>query len=251
MTTRWSPSAAPVPLLAGPPRRSPGPPRRADPGVAGERVGLRAAHRRPQERLRPDVRSSVTTGSTRPSSTRTCARLEAQARAALAREGFAESRDAPRPPSPTCATSVRPGRSRVELPPGAIDARERRRRPWSASTPPHEQRYGYSYRTRRRSGADGARQGLEWVNLRVVGHRCRSPEPRCASWPPGDGRAERARTGTRPVIFARRPRRVSRVRAHALAPGDALERAGDRRRVRRDDRRLSRISMSTAIASAT
>src|SRR2546428_7660434 len=131
-------------------------------------------------------------------------RLEALARAALSAEGFAEH-------------EMRVARSAdlryfgqawevpVELPPGPLDAAAARLaadRFHSA----HQSRYGYSYRrnagdaqpTERQPAAE--RQMIEWVNLRVTGI---GPieRPKLRELPPGDGRSERARRGSRPVIF--------------------------------------------------
>jgi N-methylhydantoinase A len=57
----------------------------------------------------------------------------------------------------------------------------------------HQQLYGYSFR-------DDSRQPVEWVNLRVsgVGPIAR---PILGRRPPGDGDADRAQTGVRPVFF--------------------------------------------------
>jgi len=145
------------------------------------------------------------------------ARLEALARAALRAEGFAED-------------EIRVGRSAdmryfgqawevgVELPPGEVDAA-------SAALAAerfhaaHEQRYGYSYR--RPDGAAAERQTIEWVNLRVTGV---GPieRPKLRELPPGDGRAGRALTGTRPVVFDGRAHECSTYDRPRLAPGDAI-----------------------------
>jgi N-methylhydantoinase B len=124
-------------------------------------------------------------------------RLEARATAALAREGVADG----------ARRLVRLADLRyfgqawevtVELPPGPIDAAgaaETVERFHAA----HEKRYGYGYRTES-PGAAAPRQGVEWVNLRVVGMGLTGrPAPKASA--PGDGNAGRARTGMRPVRF--------------------------------------------------
>ena len=77
----------------------------------------------------------------------------------------------------------------------------------------HEQLYGYCFR-------GDPRQQVEWVNLRVSGiGPIRRPELR--ELPPGDGDAERARTGTRPVYFEDL-RDTPVYWRPDLAPGDVL-----------------------------
>jgi len=145
-------------------------------------------------------------------------RLEALARAALAAEGFADH-------------EIRIGRGAdlryfgqawevaVELPAGDVDAR-------SAAVAAerlhqaHEQRYGYSYRNATDAGTTG-RQALEWVNLRVTGIGPIA-QPKLRELPPGDGRAARARTGTRTVIFAEKPLECHVYERTRIAPGDTL-----------------------------
>src|SRR5262245_5869523 len=125
------------------------------------------------------------------------ARLEATAVDALAREGVPES----------ARRLVRLADLRyfgqawevtVELPPGEVDAEgagaivERFHRA-------HETRYGYSYREAP-AGAASGRQAVEWVNLRVVGLGLVG-RPALHPRADGDGGSERARTGTRRVVF--------------------------------------------------
>ena len=141
------------------------------------------------------------------------ARLEAGAREALEREGIPEA----------SRRFVRLADLRyfgqawevtVELPPGPVDATlaaETLERFHAA----HEQRYGYSYRE-----ATG-RQGVEWVNLRVVGMGLVDrPSPRAL--PEGDGRSERARSGTRAVVFDGRTLDCAIYDRARLQPGDRL-----------------------------
>ena len=62
---------------------------------------------------------------------------------------------------------------------------------------------------------------IEWVNLRVTGI---GPieRPKLRELPPGDGRSERARRGSRPVIFDGRAHECPVYDRAALLPGDAL-----------------------------
>src|SRR5712692_1206476 len=145
-------------------------------------------------------------------------RLEALARAALRTEGFADH-------------DIRVGRSadlryfgqawevRVELPAGPVDERvaaETVERFHAA----HEQRFGYAYRQAPGARATG-RQVVEWVNVRATGiGPIERPKP--AELPPGDGRPERARRGTRAVVFDGVPHECALYDRARLAPGDML-----------------------------
>jgi len=145
-------------------------------------------------------------------------RLEALAGAALRREGFRDGE----------VRLVRSGdlrylgqawEVRVDLPPGPLDAAtaaaavER----FHAA---HEQRYGYSYRERPGTQAT-ARQIVEWVNVRVTGiGPIRRPALR--ELPAGDGRADRARFTTRPVVFDGAPTECPIYDRSRLQPGDRL-----------------------------
>src|SRR5262245_29119150 len=145
-------------------------------------------------------------------------RLEAKAVEALAREGVPES----------ARRLIRLADLRyfgqawevtVELPAGAIDA------PRAAETverfhAAHEKRYGYSYRAER-PGACGPRQGVEWVNLRVVGLGV-TGRPASRPMTAGDGRVERARTGARPVGFGGGNLACPVYDRARLRPGDRL-----------------------------
>jgi N-methylhydantoinase A len=150
-------------------------------------------------------------------------RLEEHARAALRREGFGEHE----------MRLVRSADLRyfgqawevaVELPPGPLTpqtmqvAAER-------FHDAHERRYGYSYRAA--AGRDGARtatprQVIEWVNLRVTGI---GPieRPKLRELSPGDGRSERARTGSRAVVFDGQPRDCPVYSRERLRPADTLQ----------------------------
>ena len=102
---------------------------------------------------------------------------------------------------------------RVDAPAGAVD------RAFQASVveafhAAHERLYGYCYR-----GVD--RHPVEWVNLRVTGiGPIDRPEhtPRAA----GDGKIERARTGTRPVHFDGWSQATVYDRSR-LEPGDVID----------------------------
>jgi N-methylhydantoinase B len=147
------------------------------------------------------------------------ARLEARASEALAREGV----------PPEARRVVRLADLRyfgqawevtVELPPGPVDparAAEAVERFHVA----HEKRYGYSYRADR-AGPPGARQGVEWVNLRVVGVGVtRRPAPRAARAAGGSGSP--AAAGARPVWFDGRSVECPVYDRARLRPGHRLE----------------------------
>ena len=146
------------------------------------------------------------------------ARLEAKAAAALAREGVPEP----------ARRLVRLADLRyfgqawevtVEVPPGLIDAASAREIVARFHVA-HEKRYGYSYRDDD-PGATGSRQGVEWVNLRVVGvGLTERPTPRAQA--PGDGRPERARSATRGVGFDGRTVECAVYDRARLQPGDLL-----------------------------
>jgi N-methylhydantoinase A len=133
-------------------------------------------------------------------------RLEAAARDALHREGFAEAQMQIQR-SADLRYFGQAWEVRVEVPGGPLTRA-------SADTAvdnfhaAHESTYGFSYRPRAATesvsaGANGSgtgRQRVEWVNLRVtgVGPMRRPPVARSARL---DGDAERARSGARPVFF--------------------------------------------------
>src|SRR5262245_38201386 len=146
------------------------------------------------------------------------ARLEATAVDALAREGVPES----------ARRLIRLADLRyfgqawevtVELPPGALDA-ARAAETVERFHAAHEKRYGYSYRAER-PGAGGPRQGVEWVNLRVVGVGVTGRPTPCARTA-GDGHADRARTGTRRVWFDGGEVESAVYDRARLRPGDRL-----------------------------
>jgi N-methylhydantoinase B len=107
----------------------------------------------------------------------------------------------------------------VELPPGAVDA-ARAAETLERFHAAHEKRYGYSYRDER-PGPAGSRQGVEWVNLKVVGVGVTGrPTPRALA--PGDGDVARARTGMRAVWFDGRELECALYDRGRLRPGDRL-----------------------------
>jgi N-methylhydantoinase B len=107
----------------------------------------------------------------------------------------------------------------VELSPGAVDA-ARAAETLERFHAAHEKRYGYSYRDER-AGSAGSRQGIEWVNLRVVGIGVTSrPTPRALA--AGDGDPARARTAMRAVWFDGRAVECALYDRGRLRPGDRL-----------------------------
>jgi N-methylhydantoinase A len=117
--------------------------------------------------------------------------LQADAAAALAREGF--------PPeqhrylrSADLRYAGQAFEVRVPTPDGPVDDRFATAVA-DAFHDAHEQLYGYAFR-------GDSRQPVEWVNLRVTGIGPIS-RPKLAEIPPRDGGIERARTGVRPVFF--------------------------------------------------
>jgi N-methylhydantoinase A len=117
--------------------------------------------------------------------------LQADAAAALAREGFpAEQHRYLR--SADLRYAGQAFEVRVPTPDGPVDDR-------FATTvadafhDAHEQLYGYAFR-------GDSRQPVEWVNLRVTGVGPIS-RPKLVELTPRDGGVERARTGVRPVFF--------------------------------------------------
>jgi N-methylhydantoinase B len=146
------------------------------------------------------------------------ARLEAKAAEALAREGVPEP----------ARRLVRLADLRyfgqawevtVELPPGAIDA-ARAAETLERFHASHEKRYGYSYRNDH-AGPTGSRQGVEWVNLRVVGVGL-TGRPALRPQVAGDGSVERARTATRAVWFDGRELACAAYDRARLRPGDLV-----------------------------
>ncbi|MFA1542154.1 hydantoinase/oxoprolinase family protein [Actinomadura monticuli] len=138
--------------------------------------------------------------------------LEAEAAAALAREGFAEDRRrfARSADLRYCGQAFEVRVSAPAGPPDEAFRTEVVRRFHDA----HEALYGYCYR-------DDPRHPVEWVNLRVSGIGPME-RPRLTERPPGDGDPSRARTGARAVYFdawAETPV----YRREKLAPGDAVE----------------------------
>jgi N-methylhydantoinase B len=107
----------------------------------------------------------------------------------------------------------------VELPPGTVDA-ARAAETLERFHAAHEKRYGYSYRDEH-PGPAGSRQGVEWVNLRVVGVGVTErPTPRALA--SGDGDPARVRTGMRAVWFDGRAVECALYDRGRLRPGDRL-----------------------------
>ena len=180
---------------------------RARPAGPGQRVGLRAAHRRRQERLRADAR--LPARAARPSMPLETVydELGEQAAKALAKEGFAPDR-APLPPD------RRPALLRAGV--RGAGARPRRTRSTrqlvdgvaSAFHAEHRALYGYDF-------ADDSSQQVEWVNLRVSGVGpikrpeivAEEPEARQARpSPTATPRGQRARSASTPRTGTSTPR---------------------------------------------
>src|SRR3989442_5421639 len=144
--------------------------------------------------------------------------LEALARAALRAEGLADP-------------EIRVGRSaelrdfgqawavRVELPPGPLAERSAAEAVERFRAGP-EAALGYAYRQAAGARATG-RQVVEWVNVRATGI---GPieRPKLIELPPGDGRVERARRGTRAVMFDGVSHDCALYDRTRLASGDLL-----------------------------
>jgi N-methylhydantoinase A len=149
------------------------------------------------------------------------ARLTAEAREALGREGFRQE-EMRFVRSADMRYYGQAWEVRVELPPGELNAATA---PLAAERfhQAHERRYGYSYRQAAPLPGGGAasRQLVEWVNLRVTGI---GPieRPRLRPLPPGDGRPDRARTGARRVVFEGEPGESAVYDRARLAPGDVV-----------------------------
>jgi N-methylhydantoinase A len=144
-------------------------------------------------------------------------RLEALAREALRREGFAD-RGMQFQRTADLRYFGQAWEVRVDLPAGSIDeaqAAEIVARFHDA----HGKRFGYSYRDVQDSGP--GRHVVEWVNLRVTGvgpiRRPRIPER-----PMGDGNVERGRTGRRSVRFDGKSIECSVYARDRLEPGDLI-----------------------------
>ena len=228
--------------------RHPRPRRRAGAAEPGQRVGVRAAHRRRAQRLRAD-RTSPGTPTLDLAAVRDGVRRADRpgrrgARRARASPASSTSSCAP----PTCATSGRPTRCGCRCPDGPRrpTALGRRRSP-TRFHDEHRALYGYDFR-------DDPRQQVEWVNLRVTGVGPITPARARASSPPGDGDRDRRRDRRRGRSASTR----SRVRRHAglLArptsrAGDVVDGPGDRRGVRLDGAAAPRLHRRASTASAT
>ena len=102
---------------------------------------------------------------------------------------------------------------RVPVPDGDLDA-DALEQVAQAFHAAHRQLYGYDFAT-------DPRQAVEWVNLRVSGiGPIRRPD--LVELPPGEGGAERARTGSRPVLFEEDWADTPTYDRTRLAPGDVV-----------------------------
>ena len=132
------------------------------------------------------------------------ARLEADAREALARQGH-------EPDALVHSADLRYFGQAFEIrvpAEGSIEDVE------AAFHDAHERLYGYCYR-------DDPRQPVEWVNLRVTGvGAIRRPELR--HWETGDGDPARALEGIRPLYVGGRRHEAPVYRRAALRAGDAI-----------------------------
>jgi N-methylhydantoinase A len=144
----------------------------------------------------------------------TFAGLEAEAAAALTREGFPE-------PAQRFARTAdlryygQAFEVRVPAPTGPVDEAFRAE-VLSRFHDAHESLYGYCYRD------DGSRHPVEWVNYRVSGI---GPidRPRLRERPPGGKDPSHALTGTRPVHFGDAWTDTPVYERSRLAPGDVIE----------------------------
>ena len=183
----------------------------------GQPVGVRAAHRRRQERLRADRRqprhAELDHAAGRRRSSTSCT---ARAAAALDARGLRRPRAAGTCAPPTCATSARPTRCGCRCPTGRSTPAWRETA-WPTLPRRAPALYGYDFR-------DDPRQQVEWVNLRVTGvgpiTPARAARDRCpATSEPSTGAHDR------------RPGRSASTGAgydatDLLAPGPARRRRG-------------------------
>jgi N-methylhydantoinase A len=144
----------------------------------------------------------------------TYARLEDQARQALATEGFSSAEM-----SVVRAADMRyfgqAWEVRIEVPGGHVDrpAADVAVQRFHAA---HQRTYGYSY-------AGGGDQRIEWVNLRVIGvGPLQRPVIERRPRPMNRG-VERAQTGSRPVYFESGSLTTPIYNREQLQPGDCLE----------------------------
>ena len=149
-------------------------------------------------------------------------RLEAQAREALRREGFAD-REVAVVRSADMRYFGQAAEVRVEVVGGALD-RARADVVAERFHAAHERVYGYSYRPR--TGSAGPRAGeaphyIEWVNLRATGIGPIA-RPTLRTLPKGDGNADRARTGNRPADFGGTTTDTPIYDRARLKPGDRI-----------------------------
>ena len=198
----------------------------------GQRVGVRPAHRRRQERLRADRRRRATTQLDSAPCERRTTRSTAEADAALAEEGFARGR-ARFARTADLRYFGQAFEVRVPVPDGA-DRRGGRSTRWpTAFHAEHRALYGYDFPATRR-------QQVEWVNLRVTGigpirgPRSGSRQVRQR------GLEQRGAGACRPVDAAGLLRRRRRVRRHAGAVARRPGAGAPSSRARRSSRSSAR-----------
>ena len=232
---------------AVPADRHPRPRRRAGAAEPGQRVGVRPAHRRREERLRADPRRPPRRARRRRPCRRSYDDLTGRAADGARARGLRRASSTCSCAPPTCATSARPSRCGSPCPTGAVDAGRRSTRSPHAFHAEHRALYGYDFR-------DDPRQQVEWVNLRVTGIGPIT-RPETARARPAARRRRRStgRSARAPVCFdathgyvdtagllARRPAR----RRHRRRPGD-------HRGVRLDGAAAPRLHRRGSTSSAT
>ena len=205
-------------------------PDRAGAARPGQRVGVRAADRRREERLRADPGRPRRRTSTSPPCAAAYDALTAQARDALAARGLRRGRARLRCAPPTCATSARPSRCACRCPTAsstaaALDGVA------AAFHAEHRGLYGYDF-------AGDPRQQVEWVNLRVSGigpitrpeirRAARSPRQRPREAPLGRS-PSRARSASTPT-WVRRD--AGPLAGRPRAPATSVDGPGRHRGVR-------------------
>ena len=209
-------------------------PDRAGAARPRQRVGVRAAHRRREERLRADPASRSTTQLDAGALAHGVRRADRRRRAtALAARGLRRGRRTSSRAPPTCATSARPSRCGCRCPTATLD-RAALDGVAAAFHAEHRGLYGYDF-------AGDPTQQVEWVNLRVSGiGPITRPEIRRVSpgrAARGDGeRLARRTTRRRPVCFDADEGYVDTpvLLAHRPGPGRQRRGAGDHRGVRLD-----------------
>ena len=216
------------------------------PPEPGQRLGVRPAHRRRQERLRADRTCASTTSSTSRAvdDDRSTTLTEQAARRRSTREGFARAEHALRRARADLRYFGQAFEVRV---PRARRARSTRPSPTRSPTAfhaAHRALYGYDFR-------GDPRQQVEWVNLRVSGiGPITRPEIARSPRPPGDGRRERrAAPATPPAVCFDRRAATSTPRVYWRADLRAGRRASTARRSSRSSARRCRCTPASPPAS--